>query len=366
MNMKIKVRLSLIVIAHFIVLVSCHKTPTENELTSAYSWAVSTPEAQGLDGQQISAAVEEAREKAFILSLLVVRNGYLVSENYYYPELHNKNTPWVVRSVTKSFVSSLIGIAIEEGYIGSVEEKVLDYYPEYVTEDLDPRKRDITIEDLLTMKSGFPSDRNADALLTGQDDFIKDILELPLMSDPGEEFHYSSAGAHLLSGIITKATGMNTKTFAEKYLCAPLGISIPYWEGDAQNYPYGGSGMDLIPRDMARFGYLFLKTGIVDGNRIVPEAWVSSSLQYHFNGESAWDFIEEIGYGYLWWIGKLHEYRVYFALGWAGQYIIFVPDLDMVIVTTCGYPLSSEEADEQEKSVLKLVYNYILPSVQNE
>ena len=361
--MKIKVDLFLIIIVHSIVFVSCHKTPTESE--SVYSWPISTPEAQGLDGEHVSAAVEDAREKGFILSLLIVRNGYLVSENYYYPEFYNRTTPWIVRSVTKSFVSALIGIAIEEGYISSVEEKMLDYYTEYVSEGLDPRKRDITIEDLLTMKSGFPSDRNADALFTGQEDFIKDILEMPLMSDPGEEFHYSSVGAHLLSGIITKATGMNTKAFAEKYLCPLLGISIPFWESDTQDYPYGGSGMNLIPRDMARFGYLYLRNGLLSGTQIVPSAWIEDSYQYYAGGESTWGVVDELGYGYLWWIGRIREYRIYFALGWAGQFIIIVPDVDMIIVTTCTYPFSSLEADEQEKSVLEIVYHYILPSVQN-
>lgn len=362
--MKIKIGLSLIIIIQSAILVSCRKTPTESE--SLYTWVISTPEEQGLDGEQISAAAEEARENAFILSLLIVRNGYLVSENYYYPEFYNRNTPWIVRSVTKSFVSALVGIAIEEGFISSVEQKILDYYAEYVTEALDPRKRDITIEDLLTMKSGFPSDRNADALFTGQDDFIKDILEMPLMSNPGEEFHYSSVGAHLLSGIITKATGMNTKTFAEKYLCTPLGISIPFWEGDTQGYPYGGSGMDLIPRDMARFGYLYLKNGLLNSAQIVPVSWIESSYQCYAGGDSAWGVVAEVGYGYLWWMGRIREYRIYFAMGWAGQFIIIVPDLEMIIVTTCTYPFSSLEADEQERSVLKLVYYYILPSVQNK
>ncbi len=343
---------------------ACNKNPVESDEFVSFEWPVSSPEEQGFDPEMFSRALEEAKNRTFIFSLVVVRHGYLVSEYYRWTDYYNRNDPWMVRSMTKSFISALIGIAIEHGYIDSVGQHVLDFFPEYVTPSLDPRKQDMTIEDLLTMKSGLPSDGSADTLLSGQYDFIKDILECPLIDDPGEDFHYSSIGAHLLSGILTKASGMNTRDFADQYLCEPLGISIPYWDADPQGYPYGGSGMRLMPRDMARFGLLYLQNGSIDGRRILSEAWIRASFQDYEGGDWTWGVLEHVGYGYLWWMADMGDYRIFFALGWSGQYILVIPDLDMVIVTTSNFPFEPEESDLRERSILELVKTYILPAVR--
>ena len=205
-----------LLIISFLFKSACNKNPVESDEFVSFEWPVSSPEEQGFDPERFSEAMEEAKNRTFIFSLLVVRHGHLVSEYYRWTDYYDRNDPWMVRSVTKSFISALIGMAVEQGYIDSVGQRVLDFFPEYVTPSLDPRKQDMTIEDLLTMKSGLPSDGAADTLLSGQYDFIKDILECPLVDDPGEGFHYSSIGAHLLSGILTKASGMNTRAFADR------------------------------------------------------------------------------------------------------------------------------------------------------
>lgn len=355
-------RLLIVFILHILFFYSCRKNPTESETYESYSWEVSTPEEQGFDGEILSNAIDEAEGKGFIVSLLIVRNGFLVSENYFSGG-SNKHEAYSIRSITKSFVSALVGIALKENYIDSLNQGMLDFFPEYITQDMDARKFDITIKHLLTMKAGFDKDENVDPLFNINSNWIKDTIELPLINDPGDTFCYSTMGTHLLSGIITKATGMSTLSFAEKYLCEPLQISIRIWDKDPQGYYFGGGSMYVTPRDMARFGYLYLKNGLLDGIQIVPNEWIEESLQNYTGEERTWGVLNEVGYGYLWWLGKIHDRRIYFAIGYAGQYIINIPDLDMVIVTTSVFPFTSEMAEEQADSILEFIANHILPAV---
>ena len=364
--MKIISRLLLMVfVCHILFFYSCRKNPTESETYESYEWEVSTPEEQGFDGEMLSNAVDEAEGKGFIASLLIVRNGFLVAENYFSGG-QSKDEAYSIRSITKSFVSALIGIALKENYIDSLNQRILDFFPEYVTQDMDARKFDITIKHLLTMKAGFDRDENVDPLFDANSHWIKDTIELPLMNDPGDTFCYSTMGTHLLSGIITKATGMSTLSFAEEYLCEPLQISIRVWDQDPQGVYFGGGSMDLTPRDMARFGTLYLMHGSLDGIQILPPEWIEASIRNYTGEERTWGVLEEFGYGYLWWLGKIHDHRIYFAIGYAGQYIINIPDLDMVIVTTSIFPFTSEMADDQATSIMEFIAHHILPAVIHE
>lgn len=365
-EMKIISKLLLIVFTfNVFFFLSCRKNPAESETYTSYEWRVSTPEEQGFDGDILSNAIDEAEGKGFIVSLLIVRNSCLVAENYFY-EGYDESEAYSIRSIAKSLVSALIGIALRENYIDSLNQRVLDFFPEFVTQDMDARKFDITIKHLLTMKAGFDRDDNVDSLYHANSNWIKDTIEMPLINDPGDTFCYSSMGAHLLSGIITKATGMSTLLFAENYLCEPLQISIRIWNKDPQGVYFGGGSMYLTPRDMARFGDLYLKNGFLDGKQIVPAEWVEESTQNYTGEERTLGVLEELGYGYLWWLGKINDYRIYFAVGYAGQYIINIPDLNMVIVTTSIFPFTSEMADDQVTSIMEFIAHHILPAVIDE
>ena len=243
-------------------------------------------------------------------------------------------------------------------------KKIIDFFPGYVTQTTDPKKQDITIRHLLTMMSGYPSDQSIDTLEIEDSNFMKSIFELDLVEDPGELFAYSSIGTHLLSGILTKATGMNVQSFAERALCEPLQISIYHWDKDPQGIPLGGSGIYMTSRDMTRFGFLYLRNGLIDGDQIIRAAWIDESFQDYSGMNGTWDVIQDVGYGYLWWLGKINDYQIRFALGWAGQFVFVIPELDMVIVVTSEFPLSSDEADRQVTSILSLVANFILPAVK--
>ena len=329
----------------------------DSELREPYHWPESAPEAQGLDSSIFEKAFQEAEKLPYIYSLLVVKNGYLIAERYFH--LQDKYDANNVYSVSKSFTSALVGIAFRENYLQSLEQKMLDFFPEYVTSDLDPRKYEITIKHLLTMRAGFDFDESEEDWnqYWNSPNWIRYAIELPLRYDPGEIFHYSTPQTNLLSGIITKTSGMSTREFAEKYLFTPLNISIRSWHQDPQGYYTGGHEMFYTPRDMARFGYLYLNNGLIDGIQIVPEEWVKDSIEYDSRFESDWGPMTERGYGYKWWLGRIHDYDFFHASGMGGQYIVNIPELNMVIVTTMEW---SGWSDPGAFMPIELMANHIL------
>jgi len=343
-------------------LISCNsENPSGSTQSQSYDWSTATPQSQNLNADLVAQAITEAGRTGNIKSLLIVRNNLLVSENYFDPGRYGRNDRWEVRSVTKSFTSALTGKLLQMGLLDSLDQKILDIFPEYVSFKVDERMHDVTIRHLLTMTSGLPSDADYE-LPSGYYDYMEAILEIDLVSNPGEQWHYSSLGVHLLSGVITKVTGANTLTFATNYLCAPLGISIPIWVDDPQGYPFGGSGLSLTPRNMARFGFLYLREGTVDGKNILSAEWIRESLHDYRGTELTTENEINWGYGYLWWTAQLGGFSTYSAAGFAGQYIMIIPDLDMVIVSTASFPSTIEQTRLQEEKFIELIVDYILPS----
>lgn len=350
-----------VIVCNLLWIVFCSiEEPDRSVDLESYEWQLSSPEQQGLDSSILVKAFEEAEKMGFVNSLVVVRNGYLVAEEYYHS--FNKNSMTLVFSVTKSLVSALVGIALEENTIDSLDQKALDFFPEYVNQNMDPRKHDITIRHLLTMKAGFDADQNVAHLLANSYNMIEAIIGLPILFQPGEGFCYTSYGVHLLSGIITKKTGTSTLEFAKRTLLRPLGIDTFAWETDQNGISFGGGGMYLTPRDMARFGYLYLQKGLLDGKQIIPTEWIEESVRDYLGENYTWCGIEEVGYGYLWWTGRMSTHRIYFASGVAGQFIINIPDLNMVVVTTAD--AENANAEGQPNAIIELILDYILPAVR--
>jgi CubicO group peptidase (beta-lactamase class C family) len=294
-------------------------------------------------------------------SLLVVKNGYLIAERYYnHMTMNDANH---IHSASKSFTSALVGIAFRENYLQSLDQKMMDFFPEYAPQMTDPRKFDITIEHLLTMQAGFNWEDTEQHWrdYASSPNWVEYALSLPLMHDPGEMMHYSTVQTNLLSVILTRATGMSTKAFADLFLLDPLDISIRHWHQDPQGYYTGGHEMYYSPRNMARFGFLFLHKGKVDGQQIIPEEWVEASWQNTGQGVYDWLPLEDHGYGYQWWMGRLGGYDIFFASGKGGQKIIVVPELDMIVVTTTNAD-AWEGAWAQNQWVLRIVaFNVMIP-----
>jgi len=324
-------------------------------------WRASTPEEQGMDSVVLAEALDflqKGKEDFNVHSILIIRNGYLVMDAYFYPftqgSLHD------LASVTKSFTSTLIGIAINEGYIKSVDESVLGFFPEKTIANVDANKEDMTLEDLLTMRSGFECiNRPTEVTLfqmMGSPDWIQFILDLPMVEPPGTQWVYCSPNPHLLSGIIREVSGMNALEFAEEYLFSPLGISGVVWPYGPGGNNMGWGDMCMTPQNMAKLGYLYLHEGSWDDEEILSPTWVAIATK------STAILPEDVPmvdyYGYLWWINSSESY--YLADGRGGQRILVLPDQDMVVVTTGG-------GGRDQYGVLEtLLTSYIIPAAESE
>jgi parallel beta-helix repeat protein len=293
-------------------------------------------------------------------SVVVVRNGYVVLEEY--PRGDSPNLLHELYSCTKSVSSALIGIAIGAGFIDSVQHRVLDFFPNRTFANLDSRKQAITLEHLLTMTSGLPWDewtytygdsRNDVTRMMNSYDPVQFVLDRPMVSEPGTQWVYNSGGSHLLSAIINKTTGTDMLSFAKKRLFEPLGISNLLWSTDAfQRIPWGFMGLNLTPLDMAKLGFLYLNNGTWDGQQIIPAEWVAKSTTSLISADPAWAG-PGWGYGYQWWTRP--SANVYMARGYMGQNIIVAPDYDLVVVFTASITRGRDPSE--------LFFDYILPAV---
>ena len=326
-------------------------------------WKISAPGEQGLSSSQLESAYEYAETLPFLYSALVVRHGFLVAERYF-----NGSGPHhteYVASVTKSYLSALIGIAVEQGHIESINRKMMSYFPEYESASLEPDKYDITLRHLLRMRAGYWFDSQDDrwAAWVNSPDWIAYMINLPLENPPGTLWNYSSGSTHILSAVLTKSTGMRAEDFARQYLFGPLDTKLGYWNQDPHGYNYGGWAMYITARDMARFGLLYLNGGNYQGRQIVPEQWVREST--HGYSEVDWTFgrIEEPRYGCLWWSGIMEGHPLFFAQGHGGQNIMVFPGLDMVVVTTTNPDLGFGASWTQSLKTFFFIAVYILPAV---
>jgi len=326
----------------------------------SYPWPMSTPAAQGLDPARISAGLQQIQANPFILSVLIVRNDSLVAE-YYARGIVDEND-FQVSGVSASITSALVGIAIDRGSIRSVQERVLNYFPGFDTTDLDLRKREWTIEHLLAMRSGINWNERDDHSkdFNSQSNWLSTALRLPLKSSPGDAFVYTTPNANLLSGILARVSGSTTNRFAETNLFGPLRISVRSWATDPQGVHLGGTGMRLTPRDLARFGQLYLHNGFIDGKQIVPRAWIQQSITPR-NGQNAvkGDF-SSINFGYLWWTNCDGRDSLIIASGFAGQAIYVVPAKNIVIVTIGDSEVTQAQGDANELVIIGIVKKYFL------
>lgn len=316
-------------------------------------WRTTSPEAQGMDSAPLIAMMQSAVDAhSEIDSLLVIRNGYVVLEAYRPP--YNQDRRHHIFSCTKSFISTLIGIAIDRGEIAGVDLSIADLLPADAVAGLDEAKQAITLDNLLTMSSGldweggmFETSINQ---MTARNNWVQYVLDQPLVTTPGDTFVYHSGGSHLLSVILTEATGLSASAYAEEHLFGPLGITTYEWRADPQDYNTGGWGLYLRPRDMAKLGYLYLHNGQWDGAQIVSAGWVTTATQEHIRAGGTW---LSSGYGYQWWID---DEGYIMALGWAGQYIVVIPAVNMVVVFTSSLPASQFFLPED------MLNEYIIPA----
>ena len=307
-------------------------------------------------------AVKAASELPRLYSLLVSQRGEVVLERYFNGARSARAAN--VKSVSKSIISALVGVAIDRGLVPGPETPIRTYFPE-LTKDRDARKQRITIEDLLTMRAGLEStsNRNYGRWVQSQN-WVQHALAKPLFAMPGAEMEYSTGNTHLLSAILTKATKTSTWQFAQDALAKPLGFTLARWPQDPQGIYFGGNDMLLTPRQMLAFGELYLRDGRVKGSapftnvqQVVPEKWIERSFVPR--GTSA---ISGNQYGYGWWMRDLAGHQAYFAWGFGGQYIILVPDLDLVVVTTSASDVA-EDRRTHRRTLFELVEDLVIAPV---
>jgi len=350
-----------ILLLALIFLSSCCEGPTEPE-GSSFNWQTSTPEEQGMNSQLLAEALAEGENRGFVDCILVIRNGHIVAEKYY--NGFDKNIPHNVKSVSKSFLSAVTGIALRDGHLDNLNLKMLDFFTEYLYPTIDPQKFNITIRNLLMMRAGMDHERNNYSQIYNSSNWLKTTIEFPLLYDPGTTFSYNTFQTHLLSAIITKASGMNTKDFVEKNLLDKMNIELADWEKGPQGYYFGGNSMHFTPRNMARLGYLYMHNGSLKGDQIVPSERVEESLTNYTNFTSSnWGDLHNVNYGYLWWLGEIKNLEVFLAIGYGGQFVINFPNLNLIIVSTAEWRLGWDTADQHERAILSIVADYIVPAV---
>ena len=264
-----------------------------------------------------------------------------------------------VKSASKSIIAALVGIAVERGLIKSVQEPIATYFPE-LRQDADRRKQAITVEDLLTMRSGLESTsgRNYGAWVQSPN-WVRAALARPMVSERGGAMEYSTGSSHLLSAILTKVTGGSTWQFAQEALAKPLGITLARWPQDPQGIYFGGNEMLLTPRQMVAIGKLYLERGNVNGRQVVPASWVDASCVPRT--VSAWDSDRRYGYG--WWIQEFDGGTACFAWGYGGQYIFVFRDLDLVVTATSSTAVSEERRGHRSR-LFELIEQQVLRPVR--
>ncbi len=324
-------------------------------MTTHYQLPRSSPEAEGIPSSAILAFVEAIEKHAAPLDalhgLMLLRHGNVVAEGWWEP--YGPQFPHTLFSLSKSFTSTGIGLAVSEGRL-SVDDPVLKFFPEDAPAQLSDNLKAMRVRHLLSMNTGHHEDTTG-PVFGGQDDnWPRTFLSLPVQHEPGSWFVYNTAATYMLSAIITRLTGMPLVDYLGPRLFEPLGIEPPAWDTDPRGINIGGSGLHIKTEDIARFGQMYLQNGMYAGKRIVPEGWIAEATSAHSdnsNTQTNPDWI--LGYGYQFWRCQHNAYR---GDGAFGQYCIVMQDQDAVLAINSGV--------KDMQHVLDLVWEHLLPAMQ--
>jgi len=315
---------------------------------------LSTASAQQPD---VSSARQAAASLPQLHSLVVTHRGATTFE--YYAKGYSATRQANIKSASKSIISALVGIAIQKNLIAGVDEPIVRWFPE-LQKDADKRKATITIEDLLTMRSGLQSTSGGDyGPWVRSRNWVRYALERPMVSDPGTSMEYSTGTSHVLSAILTKATRKSTYQFANEVLAKPLGFQFAQWTRDPQGIYFGGNEMSMTPRQMTAVGELWRNKGRAGGQQVLSAGWVEQSCKPVTR--SRWDPDREYGYG--WWTQDFGGHRACFAWGFGGQYIFIFDRLELVVVVTSATDVSDERRGYR-RQLFDLLETHVLPGIE--
>ncbi len=320
------------------------------------SVSAQSPKTKATDLDLIS---KEASSISSLRSLIIQQNGVLIHEEYNTGRTATKD--FNIKSASKSIIGLLTGIAVEEGFIPTIDEPISRYFDDYFEENPDPKKENITIRNLLSMQAGLrsTSSGNYGAWVLSKN-WVEYALDQDFVSEIDGRMVYSTGTSHLLSVIISKASGMSTKAFAEKYLFDPLDIREGGWDRDPQGYYMGGNNMALSPKDLLKIGQMLMDDGRWEGKQIIAPAWIKDSFKtYTYSNYNPY------GYGYQWWNKETSGYTTFFAWGHGGQYIMMIPELDAVVVITSSVTNTSRRRT-YKRPVFILLEEHIIPFLENQ
>ena len=303
--------------------------------------------------------LSEIFEIGTVQSLVIQKNGDMVTELYSGSMNGNRNVN--IKSASKSVLSLLIGIAIDKGYIESVDQTIDEFFPEFFEENPAPDKASITIQDLLTMRSGLEttSFRNYGRWVLSNN-WVRFALNQPMTDRPGGNMIYSTGTSHLLSVILTRASGISTREFGNRYLFRPMGISIGGWDRDPQGYYMGGNNMAMNSHDLIKIGQLMMDVGQYNGEQLVSREWILESVDIYTRSN-----FNPYNYGYMWWRKSVEDYEVFFAWGNGGQYILILPELESVISITSNLNNNSGSRRYQ-REIFRFLGDTIIPFLEND
>ncbi|WP_266205437.1 serine hydrolase domain-containing protein [Pontibacter kalidii] len=291
-----------------------------------YTWQTASPVSAGYNQQDIEQYLEEIDDWERLRGLVIIKDGKLVVEKY--QKGATKYSAFNVHSVTKSILSALTGLTVQESYLRSENEFILPYFSEYQDRALNPSKGKLTVAHLLSMRGGFTGwdgPQNVEQVMLNEE-----VSESKL----GQEFKYFTGSQMVLSAMITKATKTSTKEFAQEKLFKPLGIQCGFWR-KVDGYYAGGDETYFTARDLARFGELYLNRGKINGVQLLDSSWVEKSFTNYTSESKAFRTLgcyEEVGYGFSWWLLKHNGNLIYTARGKGGQHILIVPEQKVVAV----------------------------------
>lgn len=319
-------------------------------------------EKQNIDSRQLVQAYDEAAQISGLQGLAVARNSVIVAERYYNDASAEPDPDLHVMSVTKSITSALVGIAIAQGYLQSLDQTVGEFLGAEV-EALNAELNAVTIHQLLTMSAGQNWKELGPVSEYGNfvsaPDQLEYIFQKPVINTPGTIFNYSDGTAHLVSAILARATGISPKAFADEFLFEPLGIGPRTWYTDNRNIPYGGVRLFIGIHDMIRIGFLYANDGYFNGKQVIPADWIQRSTSFKITTNNVIPFLSD--YGYFWWLGSAHGHEFFCANGYGGQFIFVVKSLNLVVCSRSDY---RQNADENWYRILDTILNRILPAVR--
>lgn len=335
-------------------------------------WPVSTPTEQGLDPLLVSSLYHDAAELETLYGLLLIKNDQLIAEKYFNGSSIDHASDRM--STTKSYVSALTGLALQRGCLRSLDQHMIEFFPEYASSLGDSRKATITVKQLLQMRAGYPWEGNErpyfDRIFNSKNyDWLPLLAEFPLLHAPGTAFGYSNVTSHIVGAIVARACDTDLQTFARQFLFEPMGATLPKWHRAADGYRFGAFGIHTTARDMAKFGSVYMHQGKYRGEPLLRPEWVEASLARYSTGINftGWfssalgDYFEDLGYGYQWWSASVDGERFDFAWGHGGNLIVLLHERKLMIVTAADplYDAPEEAGWEHEGAIIDVVGKFI-------